>query len=84
MSAVHLRDRRQITLPPDVVAAADLQVNDALEVSYVNGVIQLVPQKARKKPADLSRYLGALRHVYGSSTEEIDASIRAERDSWER
>eukprot|EP01031_Cornospumella_fuschlensis_P014633 gene14633-17878_t len=32
MSTAHLRDRRQITLPVDVVAAAGLQPDDALDV----------------------------------------------------
>ena len=84
MSAIQLRDRRQITLPSDVVAAAQLQVNDALEVSYVNGVIQLIPLKARKKPVDVRKYLGAARGVYGNTAEEIETYIRNERDSWER
>lgn len=84
MAAVQLRDRRQITLPSEVVAAAALQVNDALEVSYVNGVIQLVPLKAKKKPVDMRKYLGVLQGMYGDTPEEIDAYIRSERDSWER
>ena len=84
MSAIQMRDRRQITLPSDVVAAAQLQVNDALEVSYVNGVIQLVPLKARKKPVDVRKYVGALKGMYGNTTEEMNTYIRNERESWER
>lgn len=84
MAAVQLRDRRQITLPSEVVAAAALQVNDALEVSYVNGVIQLVPLKAKKKPVDMRKYIGLLKGMYGNTTEEMNAYVRNERDSWER
>ena len=53
MSAVHLRERRQVTLPSDVVSAAGLETNDSLDVSYVNGVIYLVPVKGRPQRTDV-------------------------------
>ena len=59
MPSIHLRKRRQLTLPSDVVAATGLQTDDALEVSYVNGAIQLVPLKSRQRRADMSRFVGA-------------------------
>jgi bifunctional DNA-binding transcriptional regulator/antitoxin component of YhaV-PrlF toxin-antitoxin module len=83
MSIVNLRDRRQITLPPDIVSAAGLQVNDPLEVSLINGVIQLVPAgKGRGAQRSISRFLGAAGGVYGQTAAEVDAYVREQRDSW--
>jgi antitoxin component of MazEF toxin-antitoxin module len=43
MAQIRLRDRNQITLPAAITVAANLSADDALEVSFVNGVITLVP-----------------------------------------
>jgi bifunctional DNA-binding transcriptional regulator/antitoxin component of YhaV-PrlF toxin-antitoxin module len=83
MSTISLRDRRQITLPAEVVSAAGLQTNDTLEVSVVNGVIQLVPVAgAKKSPPAMRRFLGAAAGLYGRSAEEADAYVQQQRDSW--
>lgn len=76
-TTVRLRDRRQITLPADIVAAAGLQTHDTLEVRVVNGVIQLTPSAATQAPVrSMSRFLGAAQGVYGSTAEEVDEGIR--------
>lgn len=82
MSSIHLRERRQLTLPSDVVAAAGLQTDDTLEVSYVNGVIQLVPLKSRQRRADMSRFVGAALNCYGGDTDSVNRYLREQRDSW--
>ena len=83
MGTVSLRERRQITLPPDIVAAAGLQTNDTLEISLINGVIQLVPtHQARARARPMSRFLGAAGTVYGASADDVDAYVRSQRDSW--
>lgn len=83
MSTVSLRDRRQVTLPAEVVEAVGLQTNDALEVSVVNGVIHLVPvaAAARRAPS-LRRFLGATAGLYGQSAEQADDYVRHQRDTW--
>mgnify|MGYP001211653638 CR=1 FL=1 len=82
-TTISLRDRRQITLPADIVAAAGLQTHDTLEVRVVNGVIQLTPSAAMQAPArSMSRFLGAAHGVYGSTVEDVDAGVRELRDSW--
>lgn len=82
-TTISLRDRRQITLPADIVAAAGLHTHDTLEVRVVNGVIQLIPSAAPPRPSrSLGRFLGAANGVYGSTAEEADASLRAQRESW--
>lgn len=82
MSAVHLRERRQITLPSDVVLAAGLATDDSLEVSYVNGIIQLVPLKNNPRRADMRRFVGAAGASYGTDTEAMNQYVREQRDSW--
>jgi len=39
MQQVRSRERNQITLPASIAAAANLRVDDVLEVDVVNGVI---------------------------------------------
>jgi bifunctional DNA-binding transcriptional regulator/antitoxin component of YhaV-PrlF toxin-antitoxin module len=83
MSTVLIRDRRQITLPSDIVLAAGLQVNDALEVSLINGVIQLVPAgRAAQRRQSMARFQGAASGIYGESAAEVDAYVREQRDGW--
>ena len=83
MSTVSLRDRRQITLPPDIVAAAGLQTNDTLEISFANGVIQLMPSHmATRKGRSMSRFLGAASGLYGDTAADVDTHVREQRDSW--
>ena len=83
MSIINLRDRRQITLPADVVEAVGLQTNDTLEVSALNGVIHLVPVAAvaRRSPS-MRHFLGATAGLYGQSAEQADEYVRQQRDSW--
>ncbi len=84
MQTVQLRDRRQITLPPKIVAECNLQVDDELSIRVRDGVIELTPiARKLQAPVDVSQYLGAVK-CYGSTPEEMDAYIRAERDSWDR
>ncbi len=83
MSTISLRDRRQITLPAEVVAAMGLQTNDALDVSVVNGVIHRVPIAAAARHApSLCRLLGATAGLYGQDAEQADDYVRQQRDSW--
>ena len=83
MSIINLRDRRQITLPADVVEAVGLQTNDTLEVSAVNGVIHLVPVSAvARRPPSMRNFLGATAGLYGQSAEQADEYVRQQRDSW--
>ena len=82
MTAISLRERRQLTLPSDVALAAGLETNDVLDVRYANGVIQLVPRKARKAGVDMRRFLGAAGASYGADTEAMNQYLRTEREAW--
>ncbi len=83
MHTVSLRDRRQITLPQEIVTAAGLETNDTLAISVVNGVIQLVPvNKARANGKTMARFLGAAGALYGSTATEVDTYVREQRNNW--
>ncbi len=84
MPTIRVRDKHQITLPRAIVEAANVTVDDTLTVEYTNGVITLMPAKSKKNRVAARDFLGALRGSYGSTVAEIDASLRSERDSWER
>ncbi len=84
MPQVRMRDRNQITLPSVIATAANLHVDDTLDVSFVNGVITLVPLSKKTTRRSIMDYVGSAKGVWGASGNEIDAHIRNERDSWER
>ena len=81
---IRIRERNQITLPATITNAAKLSPNDALEVSFTNGVITLVPVSTQAKRRSILDYVGSAKGVWGKTAEEVDALIRSERDSWER
>ena len=83
VATIHLRDRRQITLPAEVVAAVGLSTDDALDVRVLEGSILLVPRRSAKNPArSMSRFVGAGRGVFGQTAADADALVRDLRDEW--
>ncbi len=80
---VHVRDRRQITLPVDIVARAGLRTDDTLEVSWVRGAIVMVPTHAEKQAkGSMNRFLGAARGLYGADAAAADAYLNEQRETW--
>ena len=84
MPQIRIRDRNQITLPSMIATAANLHVDDTLDVSFVNGVITLIPTSKNAARRSIMDYVGSAKGVWGATGVEIDAHIRDERDSWER
>ncbi len=81
-SKVNLRDRRQITLPADIVKAAGLSIHDQLEVRWQNGAIVMVPAPAvQRPPRSMDRYQGAAKGLYGANELAANAYIRDLRDA---
>jgi bifunctional DNA-binding transcriptional regulator/antitoxin component of YhaV-PrlF toxin-antitoxin module len=82
---VRVRDKHQITLPASVVRAANVGVNDVLEVSCKDGAIVLsAPRVKEKKRPCLMDLAGSTKGLYGNTTEERQAWLAGERKSWER
>ena len=84
MQTVQLRDRRQITLPPAVVAQVQLQTADELSIRVKDGVIELRPIKRKAfTGVDVRQFSGTVK-TYGDTPEQVQAYLRTERDSWDR
>ena len=77
-----IRDRRQIILPSEIVAAAGLQTDDMLEASYLNGVIQLVPTRSKTRCGDMGRFLGSVEASYGTADAAVNHYVSEQRDAW--
>ncbi len=84
MPQVRVRHKHQITIPSDIAQAAHIKPEDVLDIAYANGIITLVPQKRRQRKESIMSYAGIARGLWGNTAAEIDASIRNDRDSWER
>ncbi len=85
MPEIRMRPKHQITLPASVVRAANLKEDDRLNVDYLNGVIVITAKKPEnQKGTDVMAYAGTGKGLWGDTPEEIDATIRNLRDSWER
>jgi len=84
MPQIRIRDRNQITLPSMIATAANLHVDDTLDVNFVNRVITLIPVSKKAVRRSIMDYVGSAKGVWGATGGEIDAHIRDERNSWER
>lgn len=84
MVQVRIRERNQITLPSAIATAAKLSTNDTLEISLVNGVITMIPVAHKEGRRTIMEFVGMAPGLWGKTRAEIDANMRAERDSWER
>ena len=83
MSATIVREKRQTTLPADVVEAAGLKVNDQVDWRFEDGEIRgrkLVSESAKPKPLKLVRKHGRLMLSERIPREEVLAAIRADRE----
>lgn len=77
------RNQNRITLPQAVMDKAGITDEDMLVVDIKNGVIMLKPQK-KPKPTDIMSLFGCASSTYGKTTEEMDAYVALERDSWQK
>jgi bifunctional DNA-binding transcriptional regulator/antitoxin component of YhaV-PrlF toxin-antitoxin module len=85
MPQVRVRDKHQITLPANVVRAANIGFNDVLDVSYKDGVITLATERVMKaKKPSLMALAGSTKGLYGKTTAEREQYTANERASWER
>jgi bifunctional DNA-binding transcriptional regulator/antitoxin component of YhaV-PrlF toxin-antitoxin module len=86
MPEVRMRPKSQITLPASIVRAANLQTDDRLTVSLVNGNIVISPQRnqAEVSGGGVMAFAGAGRGIWGQTADEVAATARSLRAEWER
>lgn len=87
MQTVIVQANNQITLPPAIMRQANLHPQDKLSVAYENGQILLKLNDSQKQQPpilpNIMTFFGCAKGTYGSTTEEINAYIENERNSWE-
>lgn len=84
MPQIRVRSKHQITIPANIVQEAHIKLDDVLEITYANGIITLVPQNRLEQKKSVLEYAGVARGLWGDTASEIDATLRNERDSWEK
>jgi bifunctional DNA-binding transcriptional regulator/antitoxin component of YhaV-PrlF toxin-antitoxin module len=84
METVRMRERRQLTLPADVVDLVQIKTNDALQVAVVNGVIQLTPiNMPTNKKISMRSFLGLAKGVYASGDQNSPSQYLEDlRNEW--
>ena len=85
MPEIRMRPKHQVTLPASIVREANLQTDDRLMVTFINGNILISPKRSKTvAPNDVMAFAGVGRGVWGQTIDEVEAKIRALRDEWER
>ena len=84
MSKVRIRLKNQIAIPARIAEAANIKPGDIIEISCSNGVVTLVPVNRKDRKKSVMDYAGIARGLWGQTTDEIEASLASDRDSWER
>lgn len=84
MPEIRMRPKHQVTLPASIVRAANLQPDDKLEVSYVNGNIIISPKKATVQPVDVMAFAGIGRGLWGATPEAVENNVEKLRSDWQR
>lgn len=84
MPEIRMRPKHQVTLPASLVRQANIQLDDKLAVSYVNGSIILTPTATAKNQTDVMTFAGIASGVWGSTAGEIDQTLADMKSGWER
>ena len=84
MQKIRVRQKNQITIPLLIAKEADIKPDDVLEITYMNGVVTLVPAGRKGNKRSVMEYAGVARGTWGKTTEEIDKELKRDQDSWER
>jgi bifunctional DNA-binding transcriptional regulator/antitoxin component of YhaV-PrlF toxin-antitoxin module len=88
MTQVKLREKGQVTIPAELLQEwrkkNHVSTNDAIEVTLVNGVLMLIPQKRHATKRDIMSYAGIGKGLWGDSAEAIDANIAEIHELWTR
>lgn len=84
MSKVTIRQRNQVTLPAEALAALGVSVGDVGEAYLEGNALVLRFQDRQAAKDSLRRAFGAAPGVWGASAEEIDEMLDRDRRSWDR
>ena len=77
MTQATIRNRRQLTLPPDICRELDLDVGDSVELAVENGALVVTP--SRRRALDALTEIQAAFERSGLSERELLAFARRTR-----
>ena len=84
MTEVTVRQRNQITIPKAIAEEAGITEGAVGDLSYADGVITITFRGHPRTPVDISAHIGIGRGLWGDTPEEIDRTLREQRDEWDR
>jgi bifunctional DNA-binding transcriptional regulator/antitoxin component of YhaV-PrlF toxin-antitoxin module len=84
MPEIRMRPKHQVTLPASIVRAANLQLDDKLEVSYINGNIIIAPKKINPQPSDVMAFAGVGSGLWGATPAAVENTVKKLRNDLTR
>jgi antitoxin component of MazEF toxin-antitoxin module len=84
MPEIRMRQKHQVTLPASIVREANIEPDDKLLVTFLNGAIIITPKKTEEAKDDFMSYAGLFKGAWGATDEEVDTTIHNLRNEWTR
>ena len=85
MATIHIDEQQRIILPTEILEKAGLEPGDTLEIDYVGGAVILNPVKdSALSDVSIMQFAGSCKGAWGETPEEIEATLAADRTSWDR
>ena len=84
MTEITVRQRNQITIPKAIAEEAGIAEGAVGDLSYANGVITISFRAHPREPFDVSQYIGIGKGLWGDTVEEIDRTLREQRETADR
>lgn len=79
-----MRSKHQFTLPARIARQANIQADDRLTVTYVNGNIILAPVLSRTVAKDdVMSYAGMFSGAWGGTAAQVDQTLNHLHTEWE-
>ncbi|WP_295992970.1 AbrB/MazE/SpoVT family DNA-binding domain-containing protein [Rugamonas sp.] len=84
MYQIRVEQNNQISLPSEIVQQAGIQPNDVLDVTFIDGVVTLMPSRRVDSAISIMDYAGIGKGAWGKTADEIEANLARDRASWDR
>ena len=81
MPSAKIRPKGQITTPADILNHWNIDINEKVNVSLLNSIVTLTPEKRLKNKFSLVDYQGIGKGLWGEITDEMDDVIHNQRGS---
>jgi len=82
MPTIYIDEQGRIRLPAEMMDKAGVKPGDTLEINYVAGAIVLNP--INDLDTSIMQFAGSCKGAWGDTPEEVEATLEADRASWDR